>query len=96
MVLTGADLNQQLICPCPCPCTYPYHSILDYTPTDRRWQSGQIDYFILDPPCCIEKPVKQLDLSQLVKRRNLTDQQATFWKAILDHDPLMCTIRVNN
>ena len=46
VVLTGADFNQQLIHP------YPYPNILDYTPTARRLQHGQIDYFILEPADC--------------------------------------------
>ena len=98
VVLVGADFNQQLICPCPCPCTYPYRTILDYTPTDRRLQSGQIDYFVLDPPDCIATPVKQHDLIELVERTihsRLTQERITTCKRILNHDPLVCTIKAN-
>ena len=52
VVLAGADFNQQLIRP------YSYRTILDYTPTDRRLKSGQIDYFVLDPPNCLKTPVE--------------------------------------
>ena len=98
VVLAGADFNQQLICPCPCPCTSPYRTILDYTPTERRLKSGQIDYFILDPPDCIKIPVKPLDLKhvKLASHSRLTKEQVTtFWKCVLNHDPLVCTIKAN-
>ena len=52
VVLTGADFNQQLIHPYP----YPYPNILDYKPTARRLQHGQIDYFILEPADCLKEP----------------------------------------
>ena len=92
-VLVGADCNQQLIYPCPCPSAYPYHTVLDYTPT-RRLKSGQIDYFILDPP---DFPVQQHDLLKLIECTTcsrLTDEQITYWKRVLNHDPLVCKIGV--
>lgn len=68
------DFNQRLICPI---FDYAYHTILDYTPTDRQLQSGQIDYFILDPPDC---PIQQHDVLKLIERitcSRLTDEQIT-------------------
>ena len=37
------------------------HTILKYTPTDRRLKGGQLDYFILDPPHHVRVPVKPWD-----------------------------------
>ena len=65
-----------------------YHDVLNHKPT-RRLQSGQIDYFILDPP---DFPVQQHDLLRLVEWTTclrLTDEQI---ERVLDHDPLVCKI----
>ena len=63
VVLAGADFNQQLT-------TCHNHTILKYTPTDRRLKSGQIDYFILDPPGCVRVPVKPWDFIRAKENKN--------------------------
>ena len=86
-----ASWSQQLIYQCLCCSAYLYHDALDHKPT-RRLQSGQIDYFILDPP---DFPVQQHDLLRLVEWTTclrLTDEQIAHWKRVLNHDPLVCKI----
>ena len=63
VVLAGADFNQQLT-------TCHNHTILKYTPTDRRLKSGQIDYFILDPPDCVRVPVKPWNYMEASENAN--------------------------